>query len=62
MTKSQQALKIPRVSGEVSLATNAGLAQIEGSAACNSDIKELVELSLTYEVLRGLSTGKITKF
>jgi len=60
MTKSQQALKIPRVSGEVSLATNAGLAQIEGSAAWNSDIKELVELSLTYEVLRGLSTGKIT--
>ena len=60
MTKSQQALKIPRVSGEVSLATEAGLAQIEGSAAWNSDIKELVELSLTYEVLCGLSTGKIT--
>ena len=57
MTKSQQAFKIPRLSGQVSLATNVGLAQIEGSAAWNSDIQELVELSLTYEVLRGLSTG-----
>ena len=47
MTKSQQALKTPRVSGEVSLATKAGLAQIEGSAALNSDIQELVKLSLT---------------
>ena len=39
------------------LATDAGLAQIEGSAAWNSDIKELVEFS--FEVLRGLTTGKI---
>ena len=38
MTTSERALKIPRVSGEVSLATNAGLAQIEGSALWNSDV------------------------
>ena len=44
----------------MSLATDAGLAQIEGSALWNSDIKELVKLSLTYEVLRGLTTGKNT--
>ena len=60
MTKSQQALKNLRFSGQVSLATDAGLAQIEGSATWNSDIKELVEFSLTYEVLRGLTMGKIT--
>ena len=60
MTKSQQVLDIPRVSGQVSLATLSGLDKIEGSATQNSDIKELVEVSLTYEVLRGLSTGKIT--
>ena len=43
-----------------SLATDARLAQIKGSATWNSDIKELVEFSLTYEVLRGLTTDKIT--
>jgi len=59
MTKSQQALKNPRFSGQVSLATDAGLDQIEGSATWNSDIKELVEFSLTYEVLRGLTSGKL---
>jgi hypothetical protein len=59
MTKSQQSFKDPWLSGQVSLATDAGLNQIEGSATWNSDIKELVEFSLTYEVLRGLTTGKI---
>ena len=41
------------------LATDARLAQIEGSATWSSDIQELVEFSLIYEVLRGLTTGKI---
>ena len=59
MTKSQQALTNQGFSGQVSLATLAGLNKIKGVTSWNTDIKELVEISLTYEVLRGSTTGKI---
>jgi hypothetical protein len=73
MGTSRRALDYPGVSGHLSLATRvglnqitestssntAGLNQINGSDSSKPSIEELVNLSLTYEVLRGLTRGKI---
>ena len=73
MDTFRRALDHPSVSGHLSLATRAGLNQITESTSSNTaglnqingndsskpSIEELVNLSLTYEVLPGLTTGKI---
>ena len=74
METSQRALDYPGVSGHLHLATRvglnqitestssntAGLNQINGSDSSKPCIEELVNLSLTYELLRGLTRGKIS--
>ena len=76
METFRHSLDHPGVSGDLSLATRvglnqitestssntAGLNQINGSDSLNTYIEELVNLSLTYEVLRGLTTGNIPFF
>jgi len=62
MEKSRQGLKNPGGSGDFCLATRVGLNQIRGSDVepiTITHIEELVNLSLTYEVLPGLNMGKI---
>ena len=59
METSRRALDHPGISGHLSLSTRVGLNQITESDSSNTDIEELVNLPLTYEVLRGLTIGKI---